>query len=97
MQVLKQKAAEIGGERLNTDPERVKVVALRDVANVIVEKQFLHRQMIVGTIHAGTRVHPQSTRLIGLDMVVLVRQRQAVLVIGWLEGGVALVIDQRKD
>ena len=39
--VLKQEAAEIGVERLDADPDRVEIVILRHVADVIVDKPFL--------------------------------------------------------
>ena len=91
--VVEQEAAKIVLERLDTDPDRVEIVAVRDIAQVIVDEGFLHPEELVVAVAGLGRLDEQHPLFGYVDVVGVERERQAVLDLGGLERGAAL--DQR--
>ena len=63
--VLEQEAAEIGLERLDADADAVEVVAVGDVADVIVDEGFLHAEELIEAVGAACDGSTNSTRRSG--------------------------------
>ena len=63
--VVEQEAAEIGLERLDADADGIEIVAVRDVAQVIVDEGFLHAEEVVVAVGAACDGSTNSTRRSG--------------------------------
>ena len=74
--VLEQEAAEIGRERLDADADRVEVVALGDVAEVVVDEGFLDAEEVVGAGVPVERVGVEEALLLRPGVVVVEGQGQ---------------------
>ena len=88
--VVEQKPAKIGLERLDADPHAIEIVAVGDIAEVIVEEGFLHADEVVETMRGLARFDEQHAPLGHIDIIEIGRQRDAVFDIGRLVGGAAL-------
>ena len=60
--VLEQEAAEIEVERLDADPDAVEIVAVGDVAQVIVDEGFLDAERIIEAVAAVRRPTKRTRR-----------------------------------
>ena len=92
--VVKQEAAKIRLERLDADPHRVKIVAGRDIAEVVIEERFLHADEMVEAMARLRWLDEQHAAFGHIDVVHVERQRDAIFDIGRLERGAAL--EQRR-
>ena len=92
--VVEQETAEIGLERLDADADRIEIVAIRDVADVIVDEGFLQTDEIVVALGAFQRLDEEHAPLGHGDVAVVEGHGDAVFDLGRLERGLAL--DQRS-
>ena len=95
--VLEQKAAKIGVERLDADADRVEVVKLRHVSDMVVDKPFLETEEIIGAGLALRRVDVKYPDLAGRRVVEIERRGDADFEIWRFERGIALNQRQFQD
>ena len=88
--ILKNESAKIRNKWLNANPQRIKVVAIRDVAQMHVGEQFLNCQMRICALLALTRIDSQAAHFIDERLVYLEHRHEAEFIIRRLERGVAL-------
>ena len=88
--VVEQEPAEISLERLDADPHAIEIVAVGDIAEVIVEESFLHANEMVEAVRRLARFDEQHAPLGDVDIIDVARQRDTVFDIGRLVGGAAL-------
>ena len=95
--VLKQKPTEFGGERLNADAQAIEVIALRDIAQVIVDEGFLDpdKRIVAAGFAAGLDIEDALFRHV--DIIVLERQGDPELNLRRHESGRALDHRSRRD
>ena len=83
--ILEQEPPEVGGEGLDSDPHRVEVIALRDVAQMVVEEGFLHAEEGILPVGAFRGPDGQDAPLRHADIAVVEGKGQTGLEIGRLE------------
>ena len=89
--VLEQEAAKIRCDRLDADPQAVEVVAVRDVAQVLVEEQSLDADEVVVTRRALARVGFENAGLANLHPCEVEHRQKAQFVVGRFEYSFAFV------
>ena len=87
LQIVEQKAAEIGLKRLDTDADAVKVIAVRHVAQVFIDEEFLHAQKMIKAMAASARLNEQQTTFGNIDKRRVERQRNFILELWRLKCG----------
>src|SRR3546814_583608 len=92
--VVEQETAKIALERLDADADRMKVVSVAVVAEMLVDEGFLHAEETVGAMAGPRRAHVEHAPFGYVDMVDIIGKRQALFDMGRSEGGVAL--DERN-
>ena len=95
--VLEQEPAEIRGERLDPEAHAVEVEAVRDVAEMHIQKQLLHPGMGVVAGLPLARVDIEHPQLLHLGVVEVEDRRDVELVVGGTEHRVALEEDEGQD
>src|SRR3546814_2989281 len=93
--VVEQKTAEIALERLDADADRVEVVAVAVVAEMLVDEGFLHTDEMVEAMALLRGTHVEHAPFGHVDIVDVIGEGQAIFDVGRLEGGIAL--DQRSE
>ena len=88
-QVVEHEAAEVRDEGLDADAHRVKVVAVRQVAQMDLGERLLHAELAVVAGHAPLRVDIDRTHLVGQCVVDVEGAGELELVVRRPEGGVA--------
>ena len=88
--VLEQEAAEIELEGLDADPDRVEIEPVRDVAQMVVDEEFLDAERMIEAVGAARRLDVEDAALADIDIIDVVGERQPVLDMRRDEGGVAL-------
>ena len=77
-------------EGLDADPHGIEIVAVRDVAEVVVEEQLLHADEVVVAMGRLARLDEQHAAFGHVDEIVVDGEGGAVLDVRRLVGGVAL-------
>src|SRR3546814_6326043 len=85
--VVEQETAKIALERLDADADRMKVVSVAVVAEMLVDEGFLHAEETVGAMAGPRRAHVEHAPFGYVDMVDIIGKRQGIFDIGRLEGG----------
>src|SRR3546814_14075131 len=79
--------AKIALERLDADADRMKVVSVAVVAEMLVDEGFLHAEGTVGAMAGQRRAHVGHAPFGSVDMVDLIGKRPALFDIRRLDGG----------
>src|SRR3546814_12905237 len=70
--------AKIALERLDADADRMKVVSVAVVAEMLVDEGFLHAEETVGAMAGPRRAHVEHAPFGYVDMVDIIGKRQAI-------------------
>ena len=92
--VKEKKTAKISSEGLDPDTQTVKIIALRNVAQMLVEEKFLDPDEAVVTINPARWIDVDGAHLLCRGSIDVERRDKAKLVVRRPECGIAL--DQRK-
>ena len=88
--VVEQEAAKVGLKRLDAHAHRIEIVAIRYVADVVVDKGFLHPHEVIEPVARRARLDQQDAALGHVHVVGVEGQREPVFDFGRLERGRAL-------
>src|SRR4029079_9527803 len=94
--VLEQEAAEVRRERLDADAQAGEILVVGDVAQVLVDERRLDAEVMIVARLALARIGIDALQRFELDVVVAEDRRETEFPVGWLEDGVALVVDELR-
>src|SRR3546814_2192825 len=86
--------SKIALERLDAEADRIEIIAVGRVGEMLVDEQFLHAEEAVGAMARLRRAHVEYAPFGHVDMIDLIGKGDAIFDVGRLERGRPL--DQRR-
>src|SRR3546814_1254886 len=76
--VVEQETAEIALKRLDAEPDRIEIIAVRRVGEMLVDEQFLHAEEAVGAMARLRRAHVEYAPFGHVDIIGLIGEGDAI-------------------